>query len=568
MARARSDLLRHGVIFGTLVLGFVGACTLTFLFGAQLASELTSGSDRTLGSSVGGPITVLIMAFSFLVSIRYALLITFSWLDTVLREDPPPYPDGAWPRVAVIVPVYKEREAIERSLQSVDDLRYPGDYQVIVVIDGKDEQLDGTPELIRMFASERMDGKFVVLQKPNGGKASALNLGFAEAKRRGAALILCVDGDTIVSPGVLEKMAVHFQDPGIVASAGQCRVTNWIGGTGFGEHGFPFWESLQALEFNVGHGFLRRAQAYFLAVSIIPGPCGMFRVDVLDEIARDLPPFELEGQPSHPEHGPYEYDTLAEDCDLTLALLRWAWRNKKRGISYEPRATVATEGRGKLKDLYRQRYRWLRGVLSASVKHLRHWFGAIGEGRRPLDGRTVAAGCAAFGILVAALVALVVAGKLGALGAVAALACGGVAVVFVQWLRRDREPASLVLLGYMVFESIIWPPFSVMGVLIFVKLALFDPEVYPGILLAWFVSLMGLDLVSAIFAVFVEEESIALIPWIFLMKPLYVIALDTCKLVAMLDVSLSVPAVWHARYVAAESPSANGAGSPGQAGVA
>src|SRR5205823_7009693 len=126
----------------------------------------------------------------------------------------------------------------------------------------------------------------------------------------------------------------------------------------------------------------KRPQSFFKIVTVIPGPCGMFRRDVLDEVAAATPVHELTGRPSHPDHGPYPYGTLAEDLDVTFTLLRWCWlEGWHGGIVYEPTAVVKTDGRHNLKDLFRQRYRWMRGSLTSTVNHFR-------ECVRGLDGKT------------------------------------------------------------------------------------------------------------------------------------------------------------------------------------
>lgn len=60
----------------------------------------------------------------------------------------------------------------------------------------------------------------------------------------------------------------------------------------------------------------------------------------------------------------YDHDTFAEDCDLTLKLLRVGWH-----IAYEPAAIAWVETPSRVLDLIKQRYRWSRGVLQAIVKH-------------------------------------------------------------------------------------------------------------------------------------------------------------------------------------------------------
>jgi cellulose synthase/poly-beta-1,6-N-acetylglucosamine synthase-like glycosyltransferase len=127
----------------------------------------------------------------------------------------------------------------------------------------------------------------------------------------------------------------HFRDPNVGAVAGNVKVVNRRN----------VWTRLQALEYIEGLNMARRAQAFARTVNIIPGPIGVFRRDVLQQL------------------GGYETDTFAEDADLTLKILTAGWQ-----IKYEERAIAYTEAPEGLLDLLKQRYRWTRGILQALGK--------------------------------------------------------------------------------------------------------------------------------------------------------------------------------------------------------
>ena len=94
------------------------------------------------------------------------------------------------PLLSVVMPVYNERDTIEGMIARV--LAVPGlRVQLIVVDDGSK---DGTSEILR-----ELEKKYPIklLHKPNGGKGSALRLGFTEVT---GDLVVIQDADTEYSP--------------------------------------------------------------------------------------------------------------------------------------------------------------------------------------------------------------------------------------------------------------------------------------------------------------------------------------------------------------------------------
>jgi len=81
-------------------------------------------------------------------------------------------------------------------------------------------------------------------------------------------------------------------------------------------------------------------------VSVVPGAIGAWRVSAVREA------------------GGYHTDTVAEDADLTMALLRNGYR-----VEYEDLALAYTEAPINANGLMRQRFRWSFGILQAVWKH-------------------------------------------------------------------------------------------------------------------------------------------------------------------------------------------------------
>ena len=100
------------------------------------------------------------------------------------------------PLLSVVMPVYNERDTIEGMIARV--LAVPGLRTELIVVD--DGSKDGTSDILR-----ELQGKypFKLFQKPNGGKGSALRLGFKEVT---GDLVVIQDADTEYSPGELPEL--------------------------------------------------------------------------------------------------------------------------------------------------------------------------------------------------------------------------------------------------------------------------------------------------------------------------------------------------------------------------
>ena len=235
------------------------------------------------------------------------------------------------PRVAVLIPAYNEEKVIERTIQGALDSDYPN-LRVIVIDDGSK---DRTLEIARRtFAAEEASGRVLILTKPNGGKAEALNFGLEHIGD--AEIFVGIDADTIIAPDAIVHMVPHFLNRKVAAVAGNAKVGNRVN----------LWTRWQALEYITSQNFERRALNTMGAVSVVPGAIGAWRVAAVREA------------------GGYHVDTVAEDADLTMALLRNGYR-----VEYEDMALAFTEAPTSANALMRQRFRWSFGILQAIFKH-------------------------------------------------------------------------------------------------------------------------------------------------------------------------------------------------------
>jgi len=239
--------------------------------------------------------------------------------------------------VTIIVPCYNEEKTVAYTLAALQKSTKQN-LEILVVDDGSS---DNTSDEVEKFMAT--DSRIRLLKKENGGKSSALNLGFAEAKYD---LIVTIDGDTILLPETVDELTKPFIDPKVDAVCGNVEVgnvRNLI--TGF-----------QALEYITTQNFDRRAFDELNCISVVPGATGAWRRDKVLAV------------------GGYGTDTLTEDADLTLRLLAAGGV-----IVYAPEARSRTEAPETVKGLAKQRFRWSYGTYQCLYKNRKMFFhGSLG----------------------------------------------------------------------------------------------------------------------------------------------------------------------------------------------
>jgi cellulose synthase/poly-beta-1,6-N-acetylglucosamine synthase-like glycosyltransferase len=229
--------------------------------------------------------------------------------------------------VSVIIPAYNRAYCVFDAVRSTLDQTHAL-VECIVVDDGS---TDGTADIVRRL---RLPGVHVIRQ-PNAGKPAALNTGIAHA---GGDILVLVDGDTVFEPDAVGKLVqpLHAQDVGAVS--GNTKVANRRGLLGRWQH----------LEYVIGFNLDRRMFDVARCMPTVPGAIGAFRRAAIVDV------------------GGVSAQTLAEDTDFTMALIRAGWR-----VVYAPDAVAWTEAPASLKQLWRQRYRWCYGTMQAMWKHRR-----------------------------------------------------------------------------------------------------------------------------------------------------------------------------------------------------
>ena len=237
---------------------------------------------------------------------------------------------GYAPRVAVLIPAYNEEKVIVRTIRSVMMSNYKN-LHIIVIDDGSK---DRTAEVAReAYPNDIASGRLVVLTKPNGGKADALNYAL---ERTNEELYVGIDADGVIAHDAITNLVPHFANPKIGAVAGNAKVGNRVN----------LWTRWQALEYITSQNFERRALDLFDVVMVVPGAIGAWRTSTVKA------------------GGGYHTNTVAEDADLTMNVLEQGY-----SVIYEDQALAFTEAPVNADGLMRQRFRWSFGILQAIWKH-------------------------------------------------------------------------------------------------------------------------------------------------------------------------------------------------------
>jgi cellulose synthase/poly-beta-1,6-N-acetylglucosamine synthase-like glycosyltransferase len=295
--------------------------------------------------------------------------------------------------VSVVMPVYNERENVAAAVRSIAC----GDYPAIEVVVVNDGSTDDTAAIVAGLGLPNVR----LISIPNGGKANALNVGIAHASHD---IIVMVDGDTVLEPDSLRTLVQPFADPRVGGVAGNVKVSNRRGLIGKWQH----------IEYVIGFNLDRRLFELLQCMPTIPGAIGAFRRQALRDV------------------GGVSDRTLAEDTDLTMAIIRAGWR-----VVYEERARAWTEAPHTLRQLWRQRYRWSYGTMQAMWIHR----GAIRDrGPSGRFGRIGLPFLAAFGVVFPLLAPIV------DVMTIYGLAVSGDLTAGVAWLA---------MLGLQLFTAVI-----------------------------------------------------------------------------------------------------------------
>ncbi|WP_104382347.1 sulfatase-like hydrolase/transferase [Sphingobacterium sp. HMA12] len=285
------------------------------------------------------------------------------------------------PTFSLIAPAYNEGMTIIENVRSLLSLYYHN-LEIIIVNDGsKDDSMQKlivayeleptsffvqgnieTKEIRGIYKSKNPAfKKLIVVDKENGGKADALNVG---VNISAGDYIVCIDVDCILEQDAILKLAKPFLEQtdkrviacgGVIRLANNCNVVNgsvtdvnlpksWLGRT-------------QALEYIRAFILGRMAWSRASGLILISGAFGAFDRQIVLAC------------------GGYDRNTVGEDMELVVRMRRYMEEQKQ---AYEvvniPDPLCWTEVPESKEVLRKQRNRWMRGTMETLWKHRKLMF--------------------------------------------------------------------------------------------------------------------------------------------------------------------------------------------------
>lgn len=281
------------------------------------------------------------------------------------------------PSISIIAPAYNESLNIVENVRSLLSNHYVN-YDVIIINDGsKDDSLE---QLIKVYDLVKVDylineqiatmplregifksvnpafEKLIVVDKENGGKSDALNMGLNISE---SDFVACIDVDCLLLEDSLQKMMKPFletTDKKVIAAGGVIRISNSciVKDGKLYDVNFPkkLMEQGQILEYIRAFLLGRMAWSRLNGLLVISGAFGLFDKRIAIKV------------------GGYDRNTVGEDMELVVRMRGYMEEQEiDYKVAYIPDPLCWTEAPDTYKIFISQRNRWTRGTIETLRKH-------------------------------------------------------------------------------------------------------------------------------------------------------------------------------------------------------
>ncbi len=329
----------------------------------------------------------LFLGFGIILSLGYTLVAFFSFREIRdykrrirFQTEMPLLQSAGLPSISILAPAYNEEANVTENVSSLLNLNYPN-FEIVIINDGsKDKTLERLIEKFELEQDHYYYHEFVptkevkgiyrsksksfrnitVIDKVNGGKADALNVGINCADHE---IICCIDVDCVLQQDALLKLIKPFLDSEekVIASGGIIRVANNC-----------VIENGRIISIHLPNTFLARAQIIEYFRAFLMGRMAWSHLDGLLLISGAFGMFDKE---TVIEAGGYDPKTVGEDMELLVRMRRMMQEQKRKyKVGFVPDPLCWTEVPQRWGVLHRQRNRWARGTVETLAIHKKMLF--------------------------------------------------------------------------------------------------------------------------------------------------------------------------------------------------
>lgn len=285
------------------------------------------------------------------------------------------------PSISIIAPAYNEGVTITDNIRSLLSLHY-SKLTVIIVNDGsKDDTRDkaiANYDLIKVpfdyqekIATKKVRGvyrsknpafkKLIFVDKENGGKADAINVGINVSNSE---YFACIDVDCIIEPESFLKMVKPIMEAGekrMIAVGGIVWLTN-----------DSEIKNGRLIQVKTPESYIPKAQVLEYIRAFLLGRTAWSKTNGLLLISGAFGLFDREVAVAA---GGYNHNTVGEDMELVMRMHGdMRERKQKYQVGYVPEPLCWTEAPADYNILGRQRNRWTRGTIECLTIHKKMFF--------------------------------------------------------------------------------------------------------------------------------------------------------------------------------------------------
>jgi biofilm PGA synthesis N-glycosyltransferase PgaC len=269
--------------------------------------------------------------------------------------------------VTILIPCYNESKILQTTIDGINRIDY-NNYECIFINDGStDDTIEVLKNILvlnnkkrgklhklkskpinKMYQSNKYPNIYVI-DKENGGKSDALNIGINYSKYE---YIVTLDADSVLKKDALSIIMNKFDNHNVIATSGVIQIMQSFHLSKNNDDTTLKINNLlqlQTLEYIKACFIYKASLAKLGSLLVISGAFGCFKKDIL---------LGVNGFKN----------VIGEDLDLTIRIQLFI-KNTNKIISYCPNAICYTEGPEIFNDYIKQRKRWHHSFIEGLINY-------------------------------------------------------------------------------------------------------------------------------------------------------------------------------------------------------